>query len=67
MNAIEIIIKHVQPRYTRPYKGGVELRGINLDQARVQINQLIKAESLPVEIIDTDIAVRSISIKEITA
>lgn len=67
MEAIQIVIKHVQPRFTRPYKGGVELRGINIDHAREQINQLIKKEALPIEIIDTDVAVRSISIRAIRA
>lgn len=65
MNAIQIIINHVQPRFTREYKDGVELRGINLDHARQQIVNLINREALSVEIFDTDVAIGSISIREI--
>lgn len=63
MKNLQIIINQINPRYTRPYKGGLELRGINLDHARTQIQRIIKEKQLPVEIFDTDISVRSISIR----
>ena len=64
MKHLQIIIDLVKPRYTRPYKGGIELRGINIDQAREQIQRIIAEKQLLVEIFDTDISVRSISIRE---
>lgn len=64
MKNLQIIIDQVKPRFTRSYKGGIELRGINIDHARQQIQKIIDENQLPVEIFDTDISVRSISIRE---
>lgn len=63
MKNLQIIIDHIKPRYTRSYKGGIELRGINIDQAREQIQKVIDDKQLPVEIFDADIRVKSISIR----
>jgi len=64
MNYIEEIIKKIKPRSTRPYKNGVELRGINVDQVRTEIQQIIDTNAYPVEIFDVDIILRSISIRQ---
>lgn len=64
MKNLQTIIDQVKPRFTRPYKGGIELRGINIDHAREQIQKIIDEKQLPVEIFDTDVSVKSISIRE---
>lgn len=64
MKNLQIIIDQVKPLYPRPYKGGIELRGINFEQARDQIQKIIDEKGLPVEVFDMDTSVRSISIRE---
>ncbi len=64
MEYINKIIELVKPRTTRPYRGGVELRGINIDTAKQEISNAIASNQWPVEIIDTDVRLRSISIRQ---
>ncbi len=66
MEYINKVIELVNPRTTRPYKGGTELRGINLDSAKEEINKAIKTNQWPIEIIDVDVRLKSIAIKEIS-
>lgn len=65
MKHLQIIINKVNPRFTRAYKGGIELRGINFENAQDQIQSIIKEQQLPVVIFDIDTSVKSISIREI--
>ncbi|GEM_PF-1939958 len=63
MNYLEQIIKQVKPRLPRPYKGGYELRGIDLDTAKIEIQRMITENNWPVEIFETDVRLKSISIR----
>lgn len=63
INYLESISKHVNPICSRPYKGGLELRGVNMDIADQQINAIIKAMNWPVEVFEKDYRVRSVSIR----
>lgn len=65
MEYLEKIIAHVKPRTQRSYRGGIELRGIDLDSAKVEIKQLIAENSWPVEVFHIDARLRSIAIREI--
>jgi len=67
MKHLQIVIDKVNPRFTRTYKGGVELRGINLENDRELIQKIIQDNALPVEIFDIDISLKSISIREISS
>ncbi|WP_433895177.1 hypothetical protein [Sphingobacterium mizutaii] len=64
MEYINKIIDLVKPRTIRPYKGGVELRGINIDTAKEEISNAIESNQWPVEIFDTDVRLKSISIRQ---
>lgn len=64
MEYVNKVIEIIKPRSTRPYKGGVEMRGVNLDTARDEINQAIQANGWPVEVFEVDVRLRSISIRE---
>ena len=64
MEYINKVIELVKPRSTRAYKGGMELRGINLDSARDEINQAIENNQWPIEIFDVDVRLKSISIRQ---
>lgn len=63
MNYLDEIIKQVKPRSPRPYKGGIELRGIDLDGTKHEIENLIKENNWPVEIFEVDVRLKSISIR----
>ncbi|SEG62543.1 hypothetical protein [Sphingobacterium lactis] len=64
MEYIKKIIDLVKPRTTRAFKGGVELRGINMESAKQEIRAAIELNQWPVEIFDTDVRLKSISIRE---
>ncbi|WP_312139476.1 hypothetical protein [Sphingobacterium sp.] len=64
MKYLNKIIELVNPVTTRPYKGGVELRGLNLDTAKDEIQSVIQANGWPVEIFDVDVRLKSVSIRE---
>lgn len=63
MSYLEIIEKKINPLFARPYKGGLELRGVNMDSAKSEIETIIKNNDWPVEIFETDVRVKSISIR----
>lgn len=65
MEYINKIIEIVRPISTRNYKGGIELRGVNLDKAKDEIILAIQSNGWPVEIFDMDVRLKSISIREI--
>lgn len=64
MEYINKIIEIVNPVTTRPFRGGVELRGLNIDAAKEEIQSVIKANGWPVEIFDVDVRLKSVSIRE---
>ncbi|WP_313261923.1 hypothetical protein [Sphingobacterium sp.] len=64
MEYVNKVIEIIKPRSIRPYKGGIEMRGVNLDTARAEINQAIQANGWPVEVFEVDVRLRSISIRE---
>lgn len=54
MNHIEILIKQITTKHTRPYKGGIELRVHNLDDSKYQIQRIIIAQNLSLIITEVD-------------
>lgn len=64
MEYINKIIEIVNPVTTRPFRGGVELRGLNIDAAKEEIQSVIKTNGWPVEIFDIDVRLKSVSIRE---
>lgn len=64
MEYINKIIEIVNPVTTRPFRGGVELRGLNIDAAKEEIKSVIKTNGWPVEIFDVDVRLKSVSIRE---
>ncbi|WP_149525666.1 hypothetical protein [Sphingobacterium hotanense] len=64
MEYLNKIIELINPVTTRPYKGGIELRGLNLDTTKDEIQSVIQANGWPVEIFDVDVRLKSVSIRE---
>ena len=63
MKYLEKIEKLVNPLYAREYKGGLELRGVDIERAKEQIQKSVDHNGWPVEIFETDIRLKSISIR----
>lgn len=57
-------LNHFQTAIPRPYKGGVEVRVLNLDESVIKARRLIEESYSNIEIFDIHSQLRSFSVRE---